>query len=191
MGLFDFFLNRKEYSNDKINLSNTKKGMEIQKEGYLELSEICRYKNGKIDFSAFVQNLKDYSNDEDYMSTLNYVIDCLYQKGNSFIINLDWKEEISSLFHGVNQILTGNFNSEIELPQPENYGERASVSSDNVFKDFDKAINEKGYQLSFIDTNSDEYVIVVHKIEDLEAAKNAIRKIGYDCLNANSRKISG
>ena len=28
------------------------------------------------------------------MTTLNYVIDCLYQKGNYFIICLDWKEEI-------------------------------------------------------------------------------------------------
>ena len=46
-------------------------------------------------------------------------------------------------------------------------------------------------QLSFIDTNSDEYIVVVHRIKDLEKAKNAIQKIGYDCLNSNSRKISG
>lgn len=77
------------------------------------------------------------------------------------------------------------------MPKQEDYGPRASVSYDNVFKDFDKAINNKGYQLSFIDTNSDQYVIVVHKIEDLQKAKSAIRKIGYDCLNSNSRKISG
>ena len=77
------------------------------------------------------------------------------------------------------------------MPEQDDYGPRASVSFDNVFKDFDNAINAIGFQLSFIDTNSDQYVILVHKIEDIEKAKSAIKRIGYDCLNSNSKKISG
>lgn len=118
-------------------------------------------------------------------------MECLYQKGNSFIICLDWKQEITSLTHGVGQNLKENFDLQLELPQQEDYGNRASVSYDNVFKDFDKTLNQNGYQLSFIDTNSDQYVIVVHLIKDLDEVKSAVRKIGYDCLNAHSRKISG
>ena len=125
------------------------------------------------------------------MTALNYVIDSLYQKENYFIICLDWKQEITSLTHGVNHTLTENYDIEIKLPEQDDYGPRASVSFDNVFKDFDNAINAIGFQLSFIDTNSDQYVIVVHKIEDIEKAKSAIKRIGYDCLNSNSKKISG
>jgi len=198
MGLFDFFKRKnekdnKESKNDKKDdeLPELGKDIETQKIGFLELSEICLSESNKATFSEFVGTLKDYTDDEEYMTTLNYVIDCLYQKGNYFIICLDWKQEITSLTHGVNHTLTQNFNQQIELPKQEDYGPMASVSYDNVFKDFDKAINIKGYQLSFIDTNSDQYVIIVHKIEDLQKAKSAIRKIGYDCLNSNSRKISG
>jgi hypothetical protein len=191
MGLFDFFRKKKKNQKGELQLPEIKKDIETQRIGYLELGEICLNESKRTEFSAFIDNLKDYTDDEEYMTTLNYVIDCLYQKGNYFIICLDWKQEITSLSHGVNYTLKENFNQQIELPQQEDYGERASVSFDNVFKDFDNAINKRGFQLSFIDTNSDQYVVVVHKVEDLEKAKSAIRKIGYDCLNANSRKISG
>lgn len=197
MGIFDFFKSKNEGNEESKNnqkneeITELKKDIATQRIGLLELSEICLSESNKSTFSKFVGTLEDYTDDEEYMTTLNYVIDRLYQQGNYFIICLDWKQEISSLTHGVNHTLKENFNEQIELPKQDDYGPRASVSYDNVFKDFDKAIKSKGYQLSFIDTNSDQYVIVVHKIGDLQKAKNAIRKIGYDCLSSNSRKISG
>ena len=200
MGLFDFFKKKKQSqknntqlaeSDKKIDEPETKKDIETQKEGYLELGEICLNESNRAEFANFINTLEDYTDDEEYMTTLNYVIGTLYQKGNYFIIHLDWKQEITSLTHGVDYTLKENFKQQIELPKQEDYGEKASVSYKNVFKDFDKAINKIGFQLSFIDTNSDEYIVVVHKSEDLEKAKSAILKIGYDCLNANSRKISG
>ncbi len=191
MGLFDFFRKNKQNQKDQAESKDSKIDIETQKKGYLELGKICLNESNRVQFYNFIDNLKDYTDDEEYMTTLNYVIDSLYQKGNYFIISLDWKQEITSLTHGVNYTLKENFNTQMELPKQEDYGERASVSSDNVFKDFDDAIKKKGFQLSFVDTNSDEYIIVVHKVEDLEKAISAIRKIGYDCLKANSRKISG
>lgn len=198
MGLFDFFrknkyIDKKSSTNVQLNyeLPEIVKDIETQRKGFLELSEICLNEANKSNFAQFIKTLKDHTGDEQYMTTLNYVIEYLYQKGNSFIICLDWKQEITSLTHGVNHTLTENFNQQIELPNQEDYGPRASVSYNNVFIDFDKAINKIGFQLSFIDTNSDEYVVVVHKVEDRDKAKSAILKIGYDCLSANSPKISG
>lgn len=191
MGLFDFFRRKKENPKEETESIIEIKDIETQRIGYLELGKICLNESNNAQFSDFIENLKDYTDDEQYMTTLNYVIDALYQKGNYFIISLDWKQEITSLTHGVNYTLKENFNQQIDLPKQEDYGESASVSYDNVFKDFDGAINKNGFQLSFIDTNSDEYIVVVHRIKDLEKAKNAIQKIGYDCLNSNSRKISG
>lgn len=200
MGLFDFFRKKKKIPNNeiettdsdgKIDVQKVKNDIETQKKGYIELGNICLNESNRTEFINFIVNLEDYTDDEEYMTTLNYVIDALYQKGNYFIIHLDWKQEITSLTHGVEYTLKENFKQQIELPKQEDYGEKASVSYNNVFKDFDKAIGKIDFQLSFIDTNSDEYVVVVHKTKDLEKAKSAILKIGYDCLNANSRKISG
>lgn len=200
MGFFDFFKKKKHTQTNNIQSveldkksdeSKIKKGIDTQKEGYIELGEMCLNESVRAEFADFIDTLEDYTGDEEYMTTLNYVIDSLYQKGNYFVIHLDWKQEISSLTHGVNWTLKKNFQQQVELPKQDDYGDRASVSHKNVFKDFDKAINKIGYQLSFIDTDGDEYIIVVHKTEDLEKVKNAIRKIGYDCLNSNSRKISG
>jgi len=200
MGLFDFFRKNKQKTKDESqsadsnkdnDLSENRKDIETQKQGYLELGEICLNESKRGEFSDFIDKLKDYTDDEEYMTTLNYVIDSLYQKENYFIICLDWKQEITSLTHGIDYTLKENFNQKVELPKQEDYGQRASVSNENVFKDFDRTINKIGFQLSFIDTNSDEYIIVTHKVEDLEKAKSAILKIGYNCLNANSRKISG
>lgn len=200
MGLFDFLKKKTQNPKNKDEVkhvqernpsSKIKMDIETQRNGYLELGEICLNKTMRIEYSEFIRNLNDYTDDEEYMTTLNYVIDSLYNKGNYFIISLDWKQEITSLTHGVNYILKETFSRQIDLPKQEDYGARASVSFENVFKDFDKAMNSNGYQLSFIDTNTDQYVIVVHKIEDLQKAKSAIRKIGYDCLNSKSRKISG
>lgn len=200
MRLFDFFRKKKQTSSDKIQATESDKkndspeigkSIEIQREGYIELGKICLNESNGVEFFKFIKNLEDYTDDEEYMTTLNYVIDSLYQKGNYFLIQLDWKQEIRSLTYKIEYTLKENFNQQIELPKQEDYGERASVSYDNVFKDFDKALSKIGFQMSFIDTNSDEYIVVVHKVEDLEKAKSATLKIGYDCLDANSRKISG
>ncbi len=198
MGLFDFFRKEKHYekkssTNIQVNdkLHELGKDIETQRQGFLELSEICLNESNKSKLAEFIETLKDHTGDEEYITTLNYVIDWLYQEGNYFIICLDWKQEITSLTHAVNHTLTENFNQQIELPKQEDYGPKASVSYDNVLKDFDKAISKIGFQLSFMDTNSDQYVVVVHKIEDRDKAKNAIQKIGYGCLGSNSRKLSG
>ncbi len=200
MGLFDFFkkknqtsddVNSKNETEEEIDLSTIKKDIETQRKGYVELGEICLSEKNHVAYFQFVGELEDHTDDENYMTTLNYVIDSLYQTGNYFIISLDWKQEVSSLTHGVNYNLKENFGQHLELPKQEDYGPRASVSYDNVFKDFDKVLRSIGFQLSFIDTNSDAYIVVVHKVADLEKAKSAILKIGYNCLNANSRKISG
>ncbi len=200
MGIFDFFKKKKEKPKDKDKVKDiemsaqksiTKNDFEAQRRGYHELGQICLNESKQLEYSKFIASLTDYQDNEEYMTTLNYVIDCLNQKGNYFIICLDWKQEITSLTHGVNHTLCKNFNIQIELPQQNDYGQRASVAYDNVLQDFDKAINKIGFQLSFIDTNTDQYIIVVHKIKDLEKAKGAIRRIGYDCLNSSSKKIRG
>jgi len=86
MGLFDFFRKNKQKTKDESqsadsnkdnDLSENRKDIETQKQGYLELGEICLKESKRGEFSDFIDKLKDYTDDEEYMTTLNYVIDSL------------------------------------------------------------------------------------------------------------------
>ena len=48
-----------------------------------------------------------------------------------------------------------------------------------MFLDYDKALRKRGLQFGFIDTQSDEYVIFIHRIEDRLKAEEAVNKLAY------------
>ena len=66
------------------------------------------------------------------------------------------------------------------MPNSENYDEDATVSENNVFEEFDQPLRENGLQLGFINTQSDEYIAVLHKIQDKEKVEKAVMKMGYE-----------
>ncbi|MDY3548396.1 hypothetical protein PG291_07265 [Riemerella anatipestifer] len=154
---------------------------EVQKKSYKELIELCINLNPKKNnVIAFIEKLKNYDKDSGYYTTLNYVMDFLDDNRISFILRLDWKAGVEDLEWVLQSSLKENYNLSIDLPNKRDYEENASVSYGNVFEDFDKPIRQKGLQMGFIDTQSDEYIIVLHKIKDKEKVKKAINKIGYD-----------
>ncbi len=152
-----------------------------EKKGYTELTKLCCSIETQKILLPFLENLKDFSNEEEYLSTLNYVIDYLNENDLFFIMSLDWKQDIETLEFEIKNALKNNFGLETNLPNIDDY-EKKSVSFDNVFEDFDKPLREIKFQMGFIDTQSDEYVIVIHKIEDKEKVIKAIHQIGYEYL---------
>ena len=42
-----------------------------------------------------------------------------------------------------------------------------------------KPLREKGLQMGFIDTESDEYIAVLHKVDDKEKVIKVVNNIGY------------
>lgn len=153
----------------------------VQKNAYKELTEMCINLNPKKnDVIEFIEKLKNYDKDSEYYTTLNYTIDFLNDNNIPFILRLDWKAGIEDLEWVLKSSLKDNFNLTIELPNESNYEEDASVSYDNVFEDFDKSLRKQGLQMGFIDTQSDEYIIVLHKISEKEKVEKAIKEIGYD-----------
>lgn len=152
---------------------------EQEKSGYISLVKLCLTPNRQNDLSSFFDNLRDYSKDEDYITTLNYVMEYSDKQNLFFIMSLDWKQDIETLQWRLANSLSNNFNLSIELPNPKNYEERASVAFDNIFEDYDKPLRNNGLQMGFIDTQSDEYVIFVHKVDNREKVESAVNKIGY------------
>ncbi|WP_324023673.1 hypothetical protein QSV08_12515 [Maribacter sp. BPC-D8] len=150
------------------------------KEAYQALAKICLGMNSKEkNVIEFFDTLKNYDKDLEYFTTLNFVIDFLEQNDNSFILRLDWKADIEDLEWVLKSALNDNFNVSFDLPNPGDYGKNASVSFDNVFEDFNKSLKQNGFQMSFIDTQSDEYVFLLHKLEDKKEVENSINEIGY------------
>lgn len=153
----------------------------VQKNAYKELTELCINSNPKKnEVIAFIEKLKNYDKDSEYYTTLNYTMDFLDNNNIPFLLRLDWKAGIEDLEWILKSSLKENYNLSIDLPNESNYEENASISFDNVFEDFNKPIREKGLQIGFIDTQSDEYVIVLHKTTDKEKVEKAIKEIGYE-----------
>ncbi|MDY3351087.1 hypothetical protein PG357_03700 [Riemerella anatipestifer] len=149
---------------------------EAHKNAYKELTELCIALNPKKkDVIAFIERLKNYDKD----SILNYIMSFLDNNNVPFILRLDWKAGIEDLEWVLQSSLKENYNLSIDLPNEKDYEEHVSVSCDNVFEDFDKPIRQQGLQMGFIDTQSDEYVIVLHKIADKDKIKKVINEIGY------------
>ncbi|HEY0772016.1 MAG TPA: hypothetical protein VGD31_16935 [Sphingobacteriaceae bacterium] len=167
-----------------------KNPIETQKEGYRQLINLCVAESGRPGLLAFIDKLSDYNGDDEYVTTLNYVKDYLDENEIHFIMAFDWKQEVDDLAWRISSSLRDNYDMNLELPDPGVYGEQASVSYKNVFKDYDKAVARGNLKLGFIDTNSDEYVLVLHKKEDERNVRDAIEKIGYPYLDVSSRKIS-
>ena len=153
---------------------------QIEKEGYIELSELCCSKEVQKKVIPFLEDLKDFSNEEEYLTTLNFVMEYLDNNNIFFIMSLDWKQDVETLKWRIENSLQNNFNLFVELPDLNNYSDRTSVSFDNVFEDFDKPLRKKGKQIGFIDTKSDEYVIIIHEIIDREKIIETVSKIGYN-----------
>ncbi|MBT1706528.1 DUF6630 family protein [Chryseosolibacter indicus] len=164
--------------------------IEAQKEGYLKLVELCVGESKRHNLVDFIKSLKDYNGDVNYVTTLNYVKDYLDRNSIHFIMALDWKQGIDDLVWRVKSALRDNFDLAIELPNPAVYGERASVSYKNVFKDFDSALKLQNFKIGFIDTDADEYVIIIHKAIDEKEIVEAVQKIGYIYLDSHSPKIN-
>ncbi|WP_299250581.1 hypothetical protein [uncultured Cytophaga sp.] len=154
---------------------------DTQKKAYQELTELCVYKNSsKVKILKRIEKLKNYDDDEEYYTTLNYFMEFLEEKDLNFIMRMDWKAEIEDLEWLLKKNLKDNYDVKPNLPKPENYDENASVSSDGVFQDYDQSLRENGLQLGFIDTQSDEYIVILHKVEDKEKIETAVNQIGYE-----------
>lgn len=150
-----------------------------EKNGYLALLEICHIGDQKNALFSFFQQLKDYSFDDDYMTTLNYVMEHLDRHHIFFLMALDHKSDIATLQWRVEKALKHNFAITIKLPDIDQYAASMSISSGHVLQDHNQALESKGFRIGFIDTESDEYVIFIYKIENQEKVEPAVNDLGY------------
>ncbi|WP_118950131.1 DUF6630 family protein [Taibaiella helva] len=156
--------------------------------GYRTLAQLCVAAEKQADLLAFFGQLKDFSRDEDYGTTLNYVMEYLDEHSIHFIMTLDWRAAVEDLEWRVGSALKDNFDQTLSLPRPEDYPPRASVSHSSVFSDYDRPLRAAGFQIGLINTGSDEYVVLVHRTTDKEAVAKAVGQIGYPYMEITEHR---
>ncbi|HBS12066.1 MAG TPA: hypothetical protein DEO36_05910 [Flavobacteriaceae bacterium] len=60
------------------------------------------------------------------------------------------------------------------------FTEESQIFEDGVLEYFDRFLRARTLQLTCIDTGGDDYLFVVHKIENFQAVKKQIKSIGWD-----------
>lgn len=159
---------------DRLPLSDS------QKQAYQRLTECCVHNESDLrKISTFIETLGNYEGDADYLTTLNYFMEFLEKEQLNFMMSMDWKAGVEDLEWLLSTQLQRQYKLHLELPTPDQYDEMATVSVNDVFEDFDRVLRQNGLQLGFIDTQSDEYVAVLHRINDKEEVKEAVAGIGY------------
>ncbi len=126
-----------------------------------------------------LEKIIQYNEDDwDILYGLN---DFVMETNIDVLIYLDYKSEIEELEYQINSILKVNYPYyNIELPPASNYNEEACVSDYGVFDDYSYALRKGGLQLGFIDTDGDDYMIIVHKTQDRNTIDRLITTVGFD-----------
>ena len=160
--------------------ANYPKINDVQKKAYRELTALCVHdEKERTEINRFIETLRDYDGDTYYLTTLNYFMDYMDIQKFTFIMRMDWKLEVAELEWLLETRLKKHYNLRLNLPDPARYGQDASVSATGVFEDFNRVLGEKGLQLGFIDTQSDEYIALLHRVQDRKRVEKAVKSIGY------------
>jgi hypothetical protein len=152
-----------------------------QRNAYKVLTELCVYNAvNKERILTFINSLKNYDINSSRHTTLDCFMSFLDKVQNDFITTLDWKAGIEDLECALQSVIKNNYGLAVDMPTQKDYEEDASISYDGVFEDFDKPLRKNGLQLGFIYSNSDDYIILVHKVYDRKRVETAINDMGYE-----------
>lgn len=151
-----------------------------QKEAYKKLAEICLNRNFRKGWvMKVIDVLKSYDTEDNRYATLSYFTERLDNEEFHFIMSLDWKADIADLEWRIRTALEDNFFKIVPIPKSWDFKENESISSPGVFEKFDSALRMEGFQLSLIDTEADEYVVLLHKAEHENEVKECIESLGF------------
>ena len=157
-----------------------------EREGYTELTRLCVAPLMQPALLSLFAAAGEAAPEAKPGSTLNEMAVYLEQKNLSFFIRLDWKAPVSELVWELRHELKNQFAMAIDLPPEDGYGDNATVSFTGIFADYDHALRNHGLQMGFINTDSDEYILVIHKTTDGQAVRAAAGKMGYPYATADA-----
>ena len=154
-----------------------------QKNAYLKLVDIALQNHSKrVVVIEHIQQLKQ-TDEEGFFSPLDELIEYLWQEDIRLFVNMDWKQEATDLQWHLEYILKDNWQIETQLPDANTqFGQDATVSNDGVFTVYNQGLLPHGLTIGQIDTDSDAYIFLVHRVQDTDIVRKHVEKIGYQYL---------
>lgn len=150
-----------------------------KKAAYTTLTEICIANNPKKkEILSLIDELKEYNDDEEYGDTYDYFRLYMNHQHVPFIISVDWKEAVEELNGWVSAAVKENLNKSFQFNSEGKYEEDSTVSDDGLFAAFDYQLGKIGLRLTMIETDSDEYQLIIHPVHDREKVLEAMADIG-------------
>lgn len=152
---------------------------EETKSAYIALTELCMPDSPrKKEVLSFIDGLKQYDDDEEYRTTYNEFRMYLNHNGIPFIITLDWKEAADELEAWIQSAVEENFKKTFHFEDEGKYDEDSSVSDDGLFSAFDRQLQKIGLAVGMIETDGDEYQMIVYPAHKKDKAIRAMKTIG-------------
>ncbi len=173
-----FYLVENLLSEEGYTKGKKKKLNKSKRDAYQELARLCVHSNYQSDVLEILQKLEDYEGDEEYLTTLNYLMDVLIEKEYYFILSLDLSSGGEDLQYFLEKILQDHYKGIcVKFPA---FDEDDAIGNMTILEDFSKCLNTYHLQIGFIDTQSDEYVFFVHELKSSQRVEELVNIIGYD-----------
>lgn len=145
---------------------------------YISLTELCMPDSPrKNEVLSFIEDLRNYNNETD-QTIYTELRMFLNRNLISFIITLDWKESVNEFESWVSDGTKDNFNKTFQFDRKDIYDDDSSVSDDGLFAAFDSQLHKIGLQITMIETDGDEYHLIIHPISASDAIIHAMQTIG-------------
>jgi len=166
----DNFTTRKIKQEEITNISKLL-ALFVKRETINEVSKML--KNSEL------ENETELIDKPDYLQIINIIIEETANKNYEFIVGLDGSFPLDEFRYIIEGLLKNNF-FKIKLnnlyDEPSEFG----IMGTEVFRDFDKDLKKEGLQLGFFDTQSDNYIMFIHKIDNREEIEKLSSKLGLN-----------
>lgn len=149
--------------------------------GYRELSDYILGAQYQKQFNQFLDTLKNYNGDETMYTTLNVVLDYIEVNKIPFLIRKGQDNGGFRSSSEVKEFALENFGMVIDISKADDMFE---WNDPNLSTASDSLLRLTGLQYGYVNTQSDENIILIHKIKDRDVIKKLVNKIGYPYFEA-------
>lgn len=183
----DESMNLYKFSTRRSFLSKKSRSKQLAKsklEAFNKLGELCLDAYNLNEYKNICKTIKNYDGHLEYQTTMNYFLMKNYEASFSFIRSFDWKALTSELISFVRFALEENYGCIVDIDTSV-FKNDSIISNKGVLTSIDKKLNSAGFALGYLETESDEYVLFVHKFEDKELMKEIGKTIQHEYKTVN------
>lgn len=148
-----------------------------KKEAYQNLAKKCLNEKDYSEAIVIINDLKNYDGHWKYESTFYFLLNQLDGQNIHLFLSFDWKYAITDFYEFIKMVINKNFNQKVELPSPMIHQARTIISTDGFLNSYKTALNQSNFDMSFIDDNSDQYLIVIYKLANTKKVSELISKL--------------